>query len=93
MEKLKNVIDAAWDTRENIDTDTKGEIREAIETGGTQNLTSIQIAIESSGGLQYTADCARKEVQLAIKNLDVLPKSKYKDGLRSLAMFAINRRF
>ncbi|MBH98683.1 MAG: octaprenyl diphosphate synthase [Rhodospirillaceae bacterium] len=68
-------------------------IREAIETGGTQNLTSIQIAIESSGGLQYTADCARKEVQLAIKNLDVLPKSKYKDGLRSLAMFAINRRF
>src|SRR3954469_12759521 len=30
-------------------------IREAIETGGTRNLTSIQLAIETSGGLRYTA--------------------------------------
>ena len=32
MEELKNVIDEAWDNRENIDTNTEGKIRKAIET-------------------------------------------------------------
>ena len=68
-------------------------IREAIETGGTQNLTSIQLAIETSGGLQYTAERARSEANAAIENLEILPASKYKDGLASLARFAVNRRF
>jgi len=68
-------------------------IREAIETGGTQNLTSIQLAIESSGGLKYTADVARKEVYLAIDTLDPLPKSRYKEALKNLAIFALNRKF
>jgi octaprenyl-diphosphate synthase len=68
-------------------------IREAIETGGTQNLTSIQLAIESSGGLKYTADVARKEVNLAIDTLDPLPKSRYKEALENLAIFALNRKF
>ena len=68
-------------------------IREAIETGGTQNLTSIQLAIETSGGLQYTAERARSEAKAAIENLEILPASKYKDGLASLARFAVNRRF
>ena len=68
-------------------------IREAIETGGTQNLTSIQLAIETSGGLQYTAERARGEAQAAVEKLEILPESKYKDGLASLARFAVNRRF
>ncbi|MCH2631514.1 MAG: octaprenyl diphosphate synthase [Nisaea sp.] len=68
-------------------------IREAIETGGTQNLTSIQLAIESSGGLKYTAGVARKEVNLAIDTLDPLPKSRYKEALENLAIFALNRKF
>ena len=68
-------------------------IREAIETGDTQNLTSIQLAIESSGGLKYTTNIARTEVHLAIEQLEPLPNGLYKEGLRSLAMFALNRRF
>lgn len=68
-------------------------IREAIETGGTQNLTSIQLAIETSGGLQYTAERARAEAEAAIVKLEILPGSQYKDGLASLARFAVNRRF
>jgi octaprenyl-diphosphate synthase len=68
-------------------------IREAIETGGTQNLTSIQLAIESSGGLKYTTDVARTEAHLAIEKLNPLPESRYKEGLRNLALFAVNRRF
>ena len=68
-------------------------IREAIETGGIQNLTSIQLAIETSGGLRYTAECAQDEAELAVKALQGLPDSDYKKALASLAHFAVNRRF
>jgi len=68
-------------------------IREAIETGGIQNLTSIQLAIETSGGLRYTAERAQNEAELAIKALQDLPDSDYKKALASLAHFAVNRRF
>ncbi|MGI9258433.1 MAG: octaprenyl diphosphate synthase [Gammaproteobacteria bacterium] len=68
-------------------------IREAIETGGTQNLTSIQLAIETSGGLRYTAERAREEATLAVKALQDLPDSEFVDALATLAQFAVNRRF
>jgi octaprenyl-diphosphate synthase len=68
-------------------------IREAIETGGTRNLTSIQLAIETSGGLRYTAERARKEVETAIAALTPLPPSKFKDALADLAQFAVQRRY
>jgi len=68
-------------------------IREAVETGGTQNLKSIQLAIETSGGLRYTAERARIEAEHAIDALSVLPPSKFRDGLVGLAQFAIHRRF
>jgi octaprenyl-diphosphate synthase len=68
-------------------------IREAIETGGTRNLTSIQLAIETAGGLRYTAERARAEVELAIAALERLPPSKFRDALAELAQFAIQRRY
>jgi octaprenyl-diphosphate synthase len=68
-------------------------IREAIETGGTRNLTSIQLAIETSGGLRYTTERAREEVTVAVKALAPLPASKFREGLVDLAQFAIQRRF
>jgi len=68
-------------------------IREAIESGSTQNLRSIQLAIESTGGLRYTAERAREESSQAIAALDPLPPSPYLDGLRTLAEFAVSRRF
>jgi octaprenyl-diphosphate synthase len=68
-------------------------IREAIETGGTRNLTSIQLAIETAGGLRYTAERARAEVELAIAALEHLPPSKFRDALTELAQFAIQRRY
>jgi octaprenyl-diphosphate synthase len=66
-------------------------IREAIESGSTQNLRSIQLAIETTGGLRYTATRAAEE--LAIATLDALPASNFRDGLRTLAEFAVSRRF
>jgi octaprenyl-diphosphate synthase len=68
-------------------------IREAIETGGTRNLTSIQLAIETSGGLRYTAERAQQEVDIAIAALAPLSPSIFRDGLVELAQFAIRRRY
>jgi octaprenyl-diphosphate synthase len=68
-------------------------IREAIETGGTRNLKSIQLAIETSGGLRYTTERAQKEVEIAIAALAPLPASKYRDALVELAQFAVRRRY
>jgi octaprenyl-diphosphate synthase len=68
-------------------------IREAIESGSTQNLRSIQLAIETSGGLRYTAERAAEEAAEAVKSLDQLPDSSYREGLKTLAEFAVRRRF
>jgi octaprenyl-diphosphate synthase len=71
----------------------KHMIREAIETGGTQNLTSIQLAIETSGGLRYTAERAQHEAQLAAQALEPLPASAFKAALENLSLFAVRRRY
>jgi octaprenyl-diphosphate synthase len=71
----------------------KHMVREAIENGSTQNLKLIQLAIETSGGLRYTAERAEQEARRAIETLEILPRSRYKDGLVGLAEFAVKRRF
>ena len=68
-------------------------IREAIESGSTQNFTSIQLAIETSGGLRYTAERAQDEANEAMRALEPLPQSKYRNGLAGLAQFSISRRY
>jgi octaprenyl-diphosphate synthase len=68
-------------------------IREAIETGGTRNLTSIQLAIEASGGLRYTAERARDEANLASAALETLPTGPYRNALTALSQFAAQRRY
>ncbi len=68
-------------------------IREALETGSAQNLKSIQLAIESSGGLGYTAERAREEAERAVDTLGHVPASTYRDALTDLALFAVSRRY
>jgi octaprenyl-diphosphate synthase len=66
-------------------------IRTAIENGGLETIAAITQIIESTGGLEYTARLARQETDLAIAALAELPESVYKQALRELAEFAINR--
>ena len=48
-------------------------LREAIETGGIDDLDQITRLIETSGGLEYTARMARSEKDLAVAALGRLP--------------------
>jgi octaprenyl-diphosphate synthase len=68
-------------------------VREAIEKGDASDLAGVTAAIESTGGLAYTARLARREAALAIEALADVPDSAYKQALRELADFAVDRAY
>jgi octaprenyl-diphosphate synthase len=68
-------------------------VRTSIEQGGAPDLPRITAAIESTGGLAYTARLARREAALAVEALADLPDSAYKQALRELADFAVERTY
>lgn len=68
-------------------------IRNAIENGGLEHIEQIHQTIISNGAIDYTAECAKKESQLAIAALSLLPESKYKQALIFLANFAVDRSY
>jgi octaprenyl-diphosphate synthase len=71
---------------------TAKAIRAAIQDGGLAQMDLVLTAIESSGGLEYTARLAQAEADLAYAALAALPATPYKDGLAALARFAIERK-
>ena len=77
----------------NSSPDDTARLRRAVENGGIEELELVTRAIESSGGLEYTARLARREADLAIEALDRIPGSVYRDALRELADFAVLRRY
>jgi octaprenyl-diphosphate synthase len=68
-------------------------IRASIEHGSAAELAAVTAAIESTGGLAYTARLARQEAALAVEALAELPDSAYKQALRELADFAVERNY
>src|SRR5206468_3926688 len=74
------------------DSRTGALIRAAIEHGGRERLEAVLHAIESTGGLKYTARLARTEADQALAELGALPESPFRDGLAALARFAIERK-
>ncbi|RPI15711.1 MAG: octaprenyl diphosphate synthase [Lysobacterales bacterium] len=68
-------------------------LRAAVENGGLDDLEAVTRAIESSGGLEYTARLARRETDLALEALSRLPESAHTGALRELASFAVGRTY
>lgn len=68
-------------------------IRNAIRTGGLDNLQTIVTTVKQSGGLEYTLEKAKKQTELAIQCLAATPDSEYKAALIRLAEEAVNRHF
>jgi octaprenyl-diphosphate synthase len=73
------------------DPSTRSIIRGAIENGGLEQLDVIVGAIESTGALEYTRALAQDEAGQALTALQTLPESPFKQGLASLARFAVER--
>lgn len=68
-------------------------VRTAIESGGLEQIDAVMEAVESTGAIQYTAESARQAADKAIAALQVLPDSKYREALQTLAEFSVNRSF
>jgi octaprenyl-diphosphate synthase len=66
-------------------------IRTAIAQGGLEQLVGITEAIETTGGLEYTAKLARVEADAALMAVQLMPASPYTEALRSLARFTVER--
>ena len=71
----------------------RAAIEHSIREGSTAELPAITAAIESTGGLAYTARLARREVTAAIEALAELPESAHKQALRDLADFSVDRSY
>lgn len=69
----------------------KALIREAIEAGGTTLLAEIQQALVRNKAIEYTHQCANKEVAAACAALACVPDSPYKEALLALADFTLSR--
>jgi octaprenyl-diphosphate synthase len=68
-------------------------LRKSIENGGLDQIDEIIDIVESTGAIQYTARCAEKHVEMAVKALSVLPESRYREALEQLAEFAVSRTY
>jgi len=68
-------------------------VRKAIEENGLDYIDAVTEAINATGAIQYTADCAKNESKLAVDALNDIEDSEYKTALVALAEFAVNRKF
>ena len=68
-------------------------VRQAIEQGGEADLPGVLAAIERTGALEYTRDCARREAATAATALRELPDTPCRDSLLQLAHFSVERKF
>ncbi len=68
-------------------------IRKAIRKGGLDDLDRVLAAVESSGALQYTTACAKRQSERALACLEYLPASPYRTALQQLTEFSVSRSF
>ena len=68
-------------------------IREAIKTGGLNQLSVITTAIEATSAISYTKNLAEEEAKRALASIKDLPQSPYKEALEDLAQFSFRRDF
>jgi len=66
-------------------------IRTAITEGGLDRIGDILRAIESTGSNAYTARRAEDEARRATEALAAIPESPYKQALKDLARFSVQR--
>ncbi len=70
----------------------RATIRQAIETGGTDQMAQIIAIVHQTGALPATRDAAALEAQRALNALRMLPQNIYSDALTQLASQLLERR-
>ena len=73
--------------------DTARTVREAIRNGDVEQLPNLIEAVESAGGIEYTAASARSYVERARESLRDVPDTRFRRALASFAEFVIERTY
>lgn len=68
-------------------------IKDAILNGGIGQLGEIIDTVQSTGGLEYTTNCALVERDKALTCLEKIPDNSYRQAMYNLANFAVDRTF
>jgi octaprenyl-diphosphate synthase len=66
-------------------------VRDAIVNGSVDQFDAIMAAVQATGAIEYTRECARHEADLAIAELTCLPDGIYKNALLELPALAVER--
>ena len=66
-------------------------IRDAIKQGNREAHADVLKIINETGSLEYTAQFAAKQAELAIAAIEILEDSTYKETMKQLALFSIQR--
>ena len=74
------------------DPDAIERVRQAILTGGLEQLNTIINDVQNCGAIEYTQQKAQEQADLAIDVIAPLPESEYKTALIALANASIKRR-
>ena len=67
-------------------------LRNAILHGGRDDIGDVVRAVESTGGITYTARAAEAEAAQACRALSSIPDSHYREALETLVEFSVNRK-
>ncbi len=73
------------------DSELRGRIAQAIETGDLQAMPEIVNAIHTHGSLDYSRKVAETYAARAAEALQTCPPSPYRDALLGLARYAMDR--
>ncbi|MFT2099618.1 octaprenyl diphosphate synthase [Marinomonas sp. 2405UD66-6] len=73
-------------------TEAAGRVKNAILTGGLEQLDTIIKDVQACGAIEYTEKKAQQQADMAISVINKLPESAYKTALISLAHASVKRR-
>ncbi len=66
-------------------------LKDAVMKGKKEDLENVLEIVKKTGGFEYTLEIAAKEKCKALSCLSHMPKSNFRDSLRDLAEFSIER--
>jgi len=76
---------------QNGSAEQAAQVRKAIESGGREDFEPVLAAVKATGSLEGAREYARKEMTLAVAELNNLPSSIFKQTLLELSAFAVER--
>jgi len=68
-------------------------IATAIRNGDASQLPKILEIVKATGGMDYTLQCARDQVRLAIEALQQLPANEFTEAMKQVAEFSLERTY